>query len=230
MLLCMKKLICYSLWGTDKLYNFGMLENVILSETIYPDWIVRIYYGSCDPLILSKLKTFRYVELIEMDLENLLSNSMWRFLPAFNEDCIMLFRDADSRISMDEKNAVDEWLKSDKDFHIMRDNIAHRPKIMGGLWGCRNGILIPLKNTFQEYFKRVRGSKLDRYGVDQIFLRDVVYPYIYSNSFVHASPVQRKYEPHAKDFPTRISKNFMGEKINIYDEVEKLLNEKDCIE
>ena len=39
----MKKLICFSLWGSDKKYLHGALENVELSSKFYPEWTCRYY-------------------------------------------------------------------------------------------------------------------------------------------------------------------------------------------
>ena len=78
----------------------------------------------------------------------------WRFDPAFSEkDVIMIFRDTDSRLNQREKVAVDKWLESDKDFHILRDHPYHTTQIMGGMWGSRNNILFPLKEQYATFVK-----------------------------------------------------------------------------
>ena len=43
-------------------------------------------------------------------------------------------RDLDSLFSHREQAAVEEWLKSEKYFHIMRDHPAHDEVILAGLW------------------------------------------------------------------------------------------------
>ena len=50
----------------------------------------------------------------------------------------MISRDADSRLSLREKEAVEKWINSDKDFHIMRDHPHHYYPILGGTWGFKN--------------------------------------------------------------------------------------------
>lgn len=35
--------------------------------------------------------------------------------------------------------AVKAWLKSDKQFHVMRDHVYHEHPVMAGLWGARWG-------------------------------------------------------------------------------------------
>ena len=80
------------------------------------------------------------------------SSDMWRFDPLFEEDVeIVIVRDVDSQISMREKVAVDEWLKSGKKFHIMRDHKYHGRKylpgrILSGMFGVRDGYLKSTKN------------------------------------------------------------------------------------
>lgn len=46
-------------------------------------------------------------------------------------------RDLDSRFSDREYAAVQDWLKSDKVFHVMRDHPLHDFSIFGGLWGSK---------------------------------------------------------------------------------------------
>ena len=57
----------------------------------------------------------------------------WRFLPLL-DDMVDMFmsRDADSLILQREVDAVQEWLSSDKAFHIMRDHGLHCIAMLGG--------------------------------------------------------------------------------------------------
>jgi len=71
--------------------------------------------------------------------------TFWRFYAAADAD-VMICRDVDSRLGLREKFAVDEWLESDKDCHIMRDNEEHGAPICAGMWGARNGILSNIKD------------------------------------------------------------------------------------
>lgn len=216
-----KKLICFSLWGNHEFYNYGALENAILAKEIYPDWICRFYYlDNCDIKIINELKKMDNVEMILMEGENNYSNMFWRFIPAFNEkDVIILSRDTDSRLNLREKYAVDEWLKSDKDFHIMRDHPYHTTEILGGMWGCRNNILHPLRDIFNSFFRN------NAHGWDQQFLKNCVYPLVVNNSFIHAS--HYKLELHCKDFPYTLNKDFVGSYVRKAPLTFKLLNENE---
>ena len=109
----------------------------------------------------------------------------------------MLSRDADSRVNSREASAVREWLESDADFHLMRDHPeGHWDSIMAGMFGARNGVLIPFKNDFARADK-----KLGAYLCDQDFLREAVYPSIRASAFVHDEHWGR--EPQHKAFPKR---------------------------
>ena len=45
----MKKIISFSLYGSDSRYCNGILCNVELAKIIYPDWICRVYYAESVP-------------------------------------------------------------------------------------------------------------------------------------------------------------------------------------
>jgi hypothetical protein len=200
----MKKIISFSLWGDNPKYTIGAIENAEQSKTIYPDWICRFYCGKSVPLdIIEKLKSYNNVEVIEMDEDGDWNGMFWRFYACEDSD-VMISRDTDSRLSVREKLAVDEWLESDKDFHIMRDHPYHNVLILGGMWGVRNGILKNIISIINQY------NKGNFWQVDQNFLREKIYPIIKDNSFIHDEFM--KFENWSKLFPSeRKNKEFVGD-------------------
>lgn len=71
-----KKIICFSLWGFKQIYEYGLLENAILAQNIFPDWTVRVYYSECSDKIFKQLTKFDNVELIKMcDTQSCFSNT-----------------------------------------------------------------------------------------------------------------------------------------------------------
>jgi len=118
----------------------------------------------------------------------------WRFYPCSDpEVSIMISRDTDSRLNEREKYAVEDWLESGKNFHIMRDHPYHGTEILGGMWGCKSGILNDIKDLISTY------TKGNFWQVDQNFLRDVVYNKVKHDCKVHdeffeklAFPTKRK--------------------------------------
>ena len=205
-----KNLICFCIWGNCNLYNYGIWENAMLIPKIYPGWIMRVYYTeSCNQDIIRELKKLPYVECSLFLTDNSFRNTMLRFLPAYEKNNnIVIVRDADSRINRREKAAVDEWLNSDKDFHIMRDHPKNRSKILAGLWGVRNQLLVGKLDQFFEWFDNPPNT---RFSSDQQFLARKIYPFVKKKTMIHAS--FNAYEPWAlpfpKDAPGR-SKGFVG--------------------
>lgn len=204
----MKKIISFSLWGDNPKYIIGAIKNAELAITIYPDWICRFYCSDSVPIeIINVLKEFKNSEVIILNDKGDWTSMFWRFLACIDSD-VMISRDTDSRLSVREKLAVDEWLNSDKNFHIMRDHPHHKIEILGGMWGCRNGILKNIDDLINNY------KKGDYWQIDQEFLKDVVYNNIKNDVFVHDEFF--KYNENAKNFPTkRINYEFVGD---VFDE------------
>ena len=211
-------IISYSLWGDNKVYTYGMVENVLLAREIYPDWVVKVHYNDTVPSnIIDWLKKQANVEMVHHEgTKKKASNTFWRFEDIFSDNTVIV-RDSDSRLNIREKKAVDEWLNSTKDFHIMRDHEHHLVPIIAGAFGSRNNACkyLSFPNQTNNYnqcpFDFVEGKHVlenfianyapndDVYMIDQKFLYSCVYPTILNNSFVHTS--HNRYEPHSKDFP-----------------------------
>lgn len=200
----MNRVISFSLWGNNPKYTIGAIKNAELANSIYPEWISRFYIGKSVPNnIIDDLRNIQNTEIIEMNEDGDWTSMFWRFLACEDSD-VMLSRDTDSRLSLREKYAVDEWLSSDKDFHIMRDHPYHNTVILGGMWGCRNGILSNIKELLTNYIKG------NFWQVDQNFLRDIIYPLVRDTSFVHDEFFEKK------PFPTkRKDYEFVGD---VFDE------------
>jgi hypothetical protein len=134
--------------------------------------------------------------LKDEDIKNEYSTPMmWRFESIDDPEVeIMMSRDTDTRFTLREKLAVDEWLSSNKLFHIMRDHPHHNFCILGGMFGTKK---IPQFSNWMKIMKLYKKTEDRMY--DQDFLRDYIYPLIKDNCIVHAS--FHKKEHHAKPFP-----------------------------
>jgi hypothetical protein len=198
----MKKVISFSLWGNNPIYTIGAIRNAELSKDIYPDWVCRYYISKSTPKdIIEKLNSFDNTEVIEMESDGDWTGMFWRFYAAGDEDVdVVIVRDCDSRVNTREKEAVDEWLNSDKGFHIMRDHPYHTTEILGGMWGSKKGVVSNIKNLIDTY---VKGNF---WQVDQNFLKEQIYPQIKNNCLVHDEFFEKK------PFPSKRPKNlFVGQ-------------------
>ena len=202
----MKKIISFSLWGNDPKYTIGAIENAKLAKEIYPDWTCRFYVGtSTFDDIWDTLDSFDNTELIDMGIPGDWTGMFWRFYPASENDVdVFISRDTDSRLTVREKIAVDEWILSDKGMHIMRDHPYHNSLVMGGMWGMKKGTFPKMKEMIKTYIKG------DFWQVDQNFLNQIVYPICKNNTFVHDEFMN--FEEWKKPFPIkRIEKEFIGD-------------------
>jgi protein O-GlcNAc transferase len=196
----MKKVISFSLWGNSPTYNIGAIKNAELANICYPEFECWFYIHRetvpeqtiCE---LMKLKNCKIIfKTGDLNNENC-KPRMWRYEPIDDLEVeIVLSRDTDTRILLREKIAVDEWLQSNKLFHIMRDHPHHNFCILAGMFGTKKIPQIPnWTNIINSY------NKTDNRMYDQDFLRTHIYPFIQNNSIIHAS--FNKNEFHAKDFP-----------------------------
>ena len=211
----MKNIVAYSLWGDHPMYWVGALRNIELVNKFYPGFISRFYIDkNCRQDLIDTIKG-ENVEVILVDSKDSFHGMFWRFWASEDPDVdIFLSRDCDSRISEREATAVNEWLKSDKDFHIMRDHPYHTVPILGGMWGCRNGILRNIKVT-----KQIENwGRYSMKGCDQDFLGELIYPYVRNRSMEH-SEFNLRYGGEIRQFPTiRHDYEFVGD---VFDENEK---------
>ncbi len=175
------RLIAFSLWGDNPVYLNGALRNVELAAKLYPDWVCRFYCASDLPqTFLNQLQEHSNVQLVLMPPEPDRGGAFWRFLAAEDAGVShVLFRDTDSRLSLREVAAVDEWLVSDKAAHIMRDHPFHWTPIMAGMWACKGGTLENLRSQLTAH------QPSTEYGADQDFLAHVVYPQIKNDCVIH---------------------------------------------
>jgi len=208
----MKNIIAFSLWGDNPMYWQGALENIELAKKYYPGFISRFYIDkNCKEDLIDTIKGDN-VEVVLVDPKGSFDGMFWRFLAAEDPDVdIFMSRDCDSRISEREVAAVDQWLKSDKDFHIMRDHPWHSVQILGGMWSCRNGILrnINLSKLISSW--KNHSTK----GCDQDFLGQIIYPYVVNKSMEH-SEFGLRFGGNIISFPTkRKDYEFVGD---VFDE------------
>jgi hypothetical protein len=205
--------LSFSLWGDNPMYNVGTIRNAELWKEIYPDWQMVVYFDNSVPNETIIKLTELGVITIDMSSDDLYG-MFWRFLALDIIDCeYAVFRDCDSRISIREKMAVDEWIDSGKTLHVMRDHPAHGIpyganglSILGGMWGIKRNNL-----CFTEMIVNFCIDKPDCYGIDQNFLQ-----FIYS-TFENDKITHDEFFEH-KPFPIkRESGVFIGGRIDIND-------------
>jgi hypothetical protein len=205
--------ISYSLWGDNELYNIGMVKNAEQVPKIYPGWQMIVYHDNSVPTETLNILENLNVKLVNVDGHT--HGMFWRFFASDLVDCeYAIFRDGDSRLSIREKMAVDEWIESGKTIHVMRDHPAHQIPygnnglgILGGMWGIK-GNTIPMKDSIENFSK----NKTMGYGIDQTFLK-TIYNVFENDRCTHDDFFEKK------PFPIkRENGRFIGERMNVNDE------------
>jgi len=212
----MKKVISFSLWSDNPTYNIGAIKNAELAKMFYNDFECWFYIHeeTVPKETIEKLNSFDNTKIILKNGDlNTIKPMMWRFEAIDDPNVeIMMSRDTDTRIILRERYAVEEWLNSNKLFHIMRDHPYHGTHILGGMFGTKK---IPEIYSWKNIMNNV--IQYSNRDYDQKFLTDYIYPLVKNSSTIHAS--FHKMEDNAKDFPINYDNEFrfVGEYV-YYDE------------
>lgn len=190
--------ISFSLFGENPKYLEGAVRNAEQIKRFYPDFTAVFYVAprfSKD--YISRLKGLG-ARISYMNPSRISNLKMWRFIAVEKPNAdVVLVRDADSRFTERETRAVDQWLKSDKLFHVMRDYPAHDKPIMGGTWGWKKKLSLPM---FDSCVNWLRVGTNRESTSDQGFLADVIWPKVCHSVMQHDSFFREKY-PGSIPFP-----------------------------
>jgi hypothetical protein len=159
----------FCLYGTEPNYYTGLLENIALIKEYYPTFSIIVFKGVCDP-------SWVIPDGVIVDNTNREGhiNALLRYIPMSTEE-VGFVRDADSRVDARDRWCIDEFLKSDKMYHSIRDHYHHRSKLMAGTFGWKRSL--PLMIPTHEV----------SYGYDEHFLATQVYDLIKQDLLVHTT-------------------------------------------
>ena len=143
---------------------------------------------------------------------------LWRFR-LFNDKDVDIFisRDADSRITDREIEFVNDFIASNKSFHIIRDHPDHNLTILAGMFGVKvkdfnNKYKIKTIDEYITDYKKKYHKNIDKFP-DQYFLRDVIWPLIKDDNYSHIALERLR---HTKtDIVTKYVHDFIGKDIDI---------------
>jgi protein O-GlcNAc transferase len=203
----MNRVISYSLWGDNPKYTVGAIKNAELAIEIYPGWKCRYYISDTVPFrAIKDIEDIFNTEIfIKHGYRDGWENAFWRNETCWDKDIsVSIFRDTDSRLSYREKYAVDEWLNSNKTFHIMRDHPYHKFEMLAGMWGYKKNEIYDMKYLFSSF------NPSNSYWTEYQFFRNILFPAIGDDKITHDEFFENK------PFPTkRINKEFVGD---VFDE------------
>ena len=143
-----QQIIAISMYGPQEnsLFSFNasltFLYELIGDMTkTYPGWILRIYHDTSikENIICPIECAHNHVDFCNASslgtlgsVSDYIPPKIWRFLPVGDPLVdIMASRDLDSPLPQRELDAVNEWLSSNKSWHVMRDHPLHTTPMLG---------------------------------------------------------------------------------------------------
>ena len=175
------KIISFALWGEDDMYLRGAVENARLAEELYPDWKCRFYIDDKVPARIIDSLNLYSVQIVIKGQHSRWNGLYWRMQPIFEHTPRVIIRDCDSRLTMRDAVATQEWEASGLPFHIMRDHPNHKKTIMGGMWG-----IVPKEfPQFEGLVHKWLNKHKPVFGSDQKFLKSHIWPIVKNKSLAH---------------------------------------------
>lgn len=181
-----QQVLAFSLFGSDKRYILGAINNCVVARYLYPGWTPRFYVDDSVPdearrvLVQNGGQVTTVTGLPAADF-----GLFWRFLVEDDPTvAIYVVRDADSVINVKERTAVAAWLGSGKAFHVMRDSVQHSELMLAGMWGAHRGNLGPMTQKVREFVAGI-GRRANYVHSDQHFLRSQLWPIVRQSVFVN---------------------------------------------
>ena len=209
------KIFSFCVYGKNKIYYHGLLENIRLIKEHFPDFLIFIYVGS--DYLQDFFKDISGIKLIPTNTDKD-QNTLYRYLPILEDDVELLFvRDADSEVNERDRWCIKEFIKSDFQSHAIRDHFWHKSRFMAGTSGFKKPALDLARDAFAKHFKKMASTDEFFYGKDEVFLQKYVYPLIQHSIMVHTDINAYMGETH---FPIECENNnvnFVGNVMN-YDE------------
>jgi hypothetical protein len=171
-----------------------------------PGWTCRFYTDGTVPTeVINELKD-EGAEIVDYKIQGNIAGMFSRFLVADDETVDRyIVRDADARLTMRDRMAIEEWIILEKPFHIVRDHPNHKYVMNGGLWGGTKG---SLKRKMSDMINEWPNK--NEYIQDMTFLKENVYPLVKDNHVAHDA-YHCQYFPNTRPFPTRrVNKEIVG--------------------
>ncbi|KAF2348068.1 hypothetical protein FHG87_021176 [Trinorchestia longiramus] len=212
-----QKIITYCLFGNYATYASGFAETLQKIKQSYPGWVIRLY---TEPQQYTKELLplqVRYPNLYICDVANLpgsirdvtgVDPRLWR-VAALGDELVDVFlsRDLDAMMIDREIMATEEFLKSGRVLHIMRDHIGHPNPILTGMFGVNQtasnmSLLHSIRNKL--FAKNATQTN------DQELLKLHLFPELNSSMVAHDSYFCERF-PGTVPFPTRrLQRQFVG--------------------
>ena len=182
-----QNVISYVLWGDQPRYLQPLFENLRLRDHLFPGWTIRVYVDRSVIEPVQKALQGAGAQLVPREApknEPAARRLLWRF-EVISDPSVKRFlvRDADSLLTVKERVAVDDWLRSPKYFHLMRDFRTHTDLMLAGMWGGVGGILPSPAKLWEQY----KPWRAETDHIDQDLLTGTVWSTVRQSCLIHDS-------------------------------------------
>jgi hypothetical protein len=190
----------FCIYGTDLKYYNGLLENlkILSSDSLFSKrYSIHVIIGYTDSTREDYLELFKQFPSICLNKLSDKFHDMPMISRLLNFDKVpmgsyFISRDADSRITERDLWCLHEFLKTDNSIilHIIRDHYYHKKRIMGGMFGIKKLEPLEMEHSIQIWKDKKHIGRLESdFGIDELFLEQVVYPRFKSNTLIHSNSV-----------------------------------------
>jgi hypothetical protein len=185
------KAISFSLWREEEDFKLGAIANAIYAYYNFPGWDCVFYITEdYDPETISRLEDMEWVHIIKTsnrakdDDGHILS----KFIAASLNYEHIIFRSCRARLIQRDWVAVNEWIDSGKDFHIIHDNplLGFMPECS---WGVKGGVLKHIDQLIYSFMqdtvenpwlkcakKNSEGQIVFNSSIAMVFVQNVIFP------------------------------------------------------
>jgi hypothetical protein len=185
--------ISFCVYGTHVKYLKGLEENLKVINEKLPNYRVYIYMGNDVPDEYYHIySSYKNVTIMKIDKNGTVGAELMMYrsftLDYYSDVYISFSRDIDSLINDRDIWTMNEFIQSDKLFHVVRDHYWHKMRIMGGTFGMKRNNIISIK---KEYWSWKENSNIEdlTYATDEKFLQEKVYDIIKNCVLIHSNIV-----------------------------------------
>lgn len=182
-----KKVIAFSLFGSEPVYGEGAILNAEAIKKLLPQWTMHVYHDdsvSTHLMLRLQMAGAKTIHVNDISIGHW-PGTFWRFHAVSDPQVEkILFRDTDSVIRPREVSLIEEWLVSPQPFHVVRDWYTSVELILAGLWGAHAPYITYMPSLIEHYVAHeLEHSRCD----DQLFLAKYIWPRIHAHTLIHDS-------------------------------------------
>ena len=172
-----KKIFSYSVYYANPKYTIGAIKNCEQYMEEYKNFMILFFVRNDVPEeIIKKIKEIGGTVIKTLFVPDWFMR-FTRFLPSESSQ-FLCSRDTDGRLILREKVVNEQFMNSNKKFHIIRDHPYHNTEILAGMWSIQNLNFDKIRFAMLDFGLK---DDINPYGGmdhDQKFLTNYIWPHL----------------------------------------------------